>query len=342
MRSFTLAELASVIGAELKGDGAITVTAIATIQAAVEGQVAFLANSKYKKFLETTGASAVVVSPQEADSCPVAALIINNPYVAYAKLAQYMDNTPASACGIHPSAVIADGVVLGKNVAIGANAVIETGVELGDDVQIGAGCVVGQYSQIGARSKLWANVTVYHGVSIGEDCLFQSGAIIGSDGFGYANEAGKWLKIPQVGGVVIGNGCEIGASTTIDRGALGDTILGTNVIIDNQCQIAHNVVIGDYTAIAGCTVIAGSTTIGKYCTIAGKVAINGHCEIVDKVHITGFTMVTKSLTEPGVYSSGMPVSTNQEWRKNISRLRHLDDMYKRIRALEKQQSTDEA
>ena len=214
-------------------------------------------------------------------------------------MAQLLDTTPQPAENIAPSAVIDASASLGSNVSIGANAVIESGVVLGDNVVIGAGCFVGKNTHIGAGSRLWANVTVYHDIRIGQHCLIQSGTVIGADGFGYANDRGNWVKIPQLGSVIIGDRVEIGACTTIDRGALDNTQIGNGVIIDNQCQIAHNVVIGDNTAVAGGVIMAGSLKIGRYCMIGGASVINGHMEICDKVTVTGMGMVMRPITEPG-------------------------------------------
>jgi len=208
-------------------------------------------------------------------------------------------------------------------------------VARGDGVIIGAGCFVGKNSKLGARSKLWANVTIYHNVQMGEDCLVQSGTVIGADGFGYANERGEWIKIPQLGGVIIGNRVEIGSNTSIDRGAIDNTRIADNVIIDNLCQIAHNVEIGYGTAIAGAATFAGSTKIGKYCIIGGASVFNGHIEICDQVTVTGMAMVMRSITDPGLYSSGIPAQTNKEWRKTAARTLHIDDMYKRLSNIEK-------
>lgn len=224
---------------------------------------------------------------------------------------------------------------LGNNVSIGANAVIESGVELGDNVVIGAGCFVGKNSKIGAGSRLWANVTIYHEIQIGQNCLIQSGTVVGADGFGYANDRGNWVKIPQIGRVIIGDRVEIGACTTIDRGALDDTVIGNGVIIDNQCQIAHNVVIGDNTAVAGGVIMAGSLKIGRYCMIGGASVINGHMEICDKVTVTGMGMVMRPITEPGVYSSGIPLQPNKVWRKTAALVMNIDDMSKRLKSLER-------
>jgi UDP-3-O-[3-hydroxymyristoyl] glucosamine N-acyltransferase len=336
MPAFTLHELAQLLSAELHGDGAETISAVATLENAAPGQISFLSNSKYRKFLQQTQASAVLITADELAFCPVAALVVPDPYVAFAKVAQLLDSTPRAACGIAVTAQIAPDVVMGRDVAVGHNVVIAAGAVIGDNVQIGAGCFIGEGAVIGSGCKIWSNVTIYHRVRLGAECIVHSGAVLGADGFGFANQRGQWLKIPQVGTVVIGDRCEIGASTTIDRGALEDTVIGTNCILDNQLQIAHNVHIGDHTAIAACTVIAGSTKVGKYCVIGGACAINGHIEICDGVQITGMTMIVKSITEKGVYSSGMPAANNLDWRKNSARYRQLDQMYQRLRELEQQ------
>lgn len=338
--AYTLQQLAEHVGAQLCGDGAESISAVGTLENAVKGQITFLSNSKYRKFLEQSNASAVLVTAADQSFCPVAALVVPDPYVAFAKIAQLLDTTPrAAALGVASTAQIAADVVLGADVSIGHHAVIEAGAVIGDRVQIGAGCVIGQGAQIGNDCKIWANVTIFHRVQLGQRCTVHSGAVIGADGFGFANQRGLWLKIPQVGTVVIGDDCDIGANSTIDRGALGDTVIGRNVILDNQVQIAHNVQIGDHTAIAGCTVVAGSTKIGRYCIIGGACAINGHMEICDGVQITGMSMIIKSITEKGIYSSGTPAQTNLEWRKNSARYRNLDQMYQRLRDLEQQVQT---
>ncbi|MAG75697.1 MAG: UDP-3-O-(3-hydroxymyristoyl)glucosamine N-acyltransferase [Colwelliaceae bacterium] len=333
--SYTLTDIAKHIGATVKGDGNITVSSLATLAAAKNHQIAFLANSKYQSQLKDTQAGAVIISEDMLDSCPTNALVMANPYMGYAMTAQLLDSTPAPAADIHPRAVIDDTVSLGEGVAIGANAVIESGVVLGDNVVVGAGCFVGKDTVIGEGTRLWANVTVYHNIEIGKHCLVQANTVIGSDGFGYAPHQGQWHKIPQLGRVIIGDRVEIGASTTIDRGALGDTIIGSGCILDNQLQIAHNVEIGENTAMAACSVIAGSTKIGKNCTIAGLVGVNGHIEVADNVVLTGMTMVTKAITKPGVYSSGMPSQPNKDWHRMNARLRKIDETTKKVAQLEK-------
>ena len=333
--SVTLGQLATLLGAELHGDASIEVSRVANLETAGSGEISFLSDSKYQSFLAQTAASAVLVKAADLSVCQTNALVVKDPYVGFARVAQLLDSTPQPALDIHPTAVIAVDVQLGQNVAIGPHAVIESGVVLGDGVAIGPGCFVGKNSRLGKGSRLWANVTIYHNVEIGDACLIQSGTVIGADGFGYANERGEWIKIPQVGKVILGNRVEIGASTTIDRGAIDDTIIADNVIIDNQCQIAHNVEIGYGTAIAGGTVIAGSAKIGKYCIIGGAAVINGHIQVCDQATITGMAMVMRSIPEPGIYSSGVPTQSNKEWRKMAARVLHIDEMHKRLNQLEK-------
>ncbi|OLQ91565.1 UDP-3-O-(3-hydroxymyristoyl)glucosamine N-acyltransferase [Vibrio panuliri] len=336
MKTLTLAELATVTGGELHGDATATVTMVAPMDKAQQGHVTFLSNPKYAKHLAECQATVVMVKAAQLEQCQGNALVVDDPYVAFAKVAQALDTTPKAAVGIAPSAVIDPSAKLGENVSIGANAVIEEGVELGDNVVIGAGCFIGKLAKIGANTQLWANVSIYHNVELGTDCLVQSNTVIGSDGFGYANDKGEWIKIPQLGSVRVGNRVEIGGCTTIDRGALEDTVIADNVILDNQMQIAHNVEIGYGTAMAGGTIVAGSTKIGKYCIIGGASVINGHIEIADGVTITGMGMVMRSIDEKGIYSSGIPLQTNKEWRKTATRVHRIDEMNKRLKAVEKQ------
>ncbi|WDF99946.1 UDP-3-O-(3-hydroxymyristoyl)glucosamine N-acyltransferase [Pectobacterium carotovorum subsp. carotovorum] len=335
MYSIRLDALAQQLDAQLHGDGDIVITGVASMHSAKTGQITFLSDSRYREQLAGTQASVVVLTEADLPYCQVAALVVKNPYLTYARMAQLLDTTPQPATDIAPSAVIAPDATLGQNVSVGANAVIESGVLLGDGVVIGPGCFIGKDARIGAGTRLWANVTIYHRVELGEHCLIQSGTVIGSDGFGYANDRGNWVKIPQLGTVRIGDRVEIGASTTIDRGALDDTVIGNGVIIDNQCQIAHNVVIGDNTAVAGGVIMAGSLKIGRYCMIGGASVINGHMEICDKVTVTGMGMVMRPITEPGVYSSGIPLQPNKVWRKTAALVMNIDEISKRLKAVER-------
>ncbi len=334
MSSISLTQLAETLGAQLYGDGNITISSIAGMNKAQAGQVTFLSNSKYRQHLLECQASAVILKEKDLPFCKTNALVVKDPYLAYALTAQKFDTTPSCANDIAPTAYISPTAQLGKHVSIGHHAVIEDGVVLGDHVQIGSGCVIGKNTRIGANSKLWANVTIYHSVEIGRSCLIQSGAVIGSDGFGYANDNGRWVKIPQLGTVIIGDHVEIGACTVIDRGALEDTHIADGVIIDNLCQIAHNVAIGENTAVAGATVMAGSLTVGKNCIIGGASAFNGHMEIADGVTVTGMSMVVKPIPTPGMYSSGLPAQSNREWRKTVARVMRIDDILKRLKNIE--------
>ncbi|CUX97261.1 UDP-3-O-(3-hydroxymyristoyl)glucosamine N-acyltransferase [Candidatus Hoaglandella endobia] len=335
MSSIRLADLAQQLDAKLHGDSELIITGIASISSAQAGHITFFSDSRFRDKLSSCQASAVVLTEENLPFSTCAALVVDNPYLTYARMAQLMDTTPKPAENISACAVLAPDVSLGQRVAIGANAVIESGVVLKDDVIIGPGCFIGKNTHIGARTRLWANVTVYHDISIGAQCLIQSGAVIGSDGFGYANDSGNWIKIPQLGRVIIGDQVEIGACTTIDRGALDDTRIGNGVMIDNQCQIAHNVVIGDNTAVAGGVIMAGSLTIGSYCMIGGASVINGHIAICDKVTVTGMGMVMRPITEPGVYSSGIPLQQNKVWRKTAALVLNISYMNKKIKAIER-------
>jgi UDP-3-O-[3-hydroxymyristoyl] glucosamine N-acyltransferase len=337
----TLKELGEMLDARLQGDGQLLIGSVGTLEAAQADQLSFLANSKYRSQLETTQAGAVLLSEKEANNFQGNALIVKDPYVAFARVAQRLDTTPKTAIGIHGSAQIDASAQIGQGVAIGANAVIDAGVIVGEHCQIGPGCVIGQYSILGANTRLWANVTLYHDVHLGQNCIIHSGAVIGSDGFGYANERGTWVKIPQTGGVRIGDNVEIGANTAVDRGALGHTEIGDGVILDNQVQIAHNAIIGKHTAIAGGSIIAGSTKLGQYCIVGGNSAIAGHISIADGVHISGGTNVTSMIREPGTYSSATVAVENKLWRRNTVRLRQLDDLFNRVKVLEKQQNKED-
>ena len=331
-----LQQIAEILNAELVGDNSLSISRIATLENAKGDEISFLANKKYRSQLASTNAGAVILSPKDTEFYSGNKLIVDNPYMAYALLAQAMDTTPAPASDIHPSAVIAESAKIAASVTVGPNAVIEQGAEIAEGCSIGAGSFIGKGAKIGANTKIWSNVSIYHDVEIGSDCSVHANTVIGADGFGYANEKGQWIKIPQLGSVVIGNKVEIGASTTVDRGAIDNTEIHDNVIIDNQVQIAHNVIIKEGTAIAGCAVIAGSTTIGKYCQLGGLAGVAGHIEICDGVVLTGMSMVISGIDKPGVYSSGVPHSENKDWRRNMAQVRQLSTINKRLKAVEKQ------
>ncbi|MBA1278692.1 MULTISPECIES: UDP-3-O-(3-hydroxymyristoyl)glucosamine N-acyltransferase [Pseudomonadaceae] len=332
---YTLGELAEQLGATLRGDAAQPVSGLATLQDAGPQQLSFLANAQYRKFLENTCAGAVLLTPKDAEDYSGNALLIDNPYLAYARVSHLFETRPKAASGIHPSAIIDPSAQVDSSASIGAQVVIEADAWIGADVVIGAQSFIGARSRVGAGGRLASRVTLCHDVRIGERVVIQPGAVIGGEGFGFANEKGSWEKIAQLGGVRIGDDVEIGANTTIDRGALSDTIIGNGVKLDNQIMIAHNVQIGENTAVAGCAGISGSTKIGRNCMLAGGVGLVGHIEICDNVFITGMTMVTRSITEPGSYSSGTAMQPAAEWRKSAARIRHLDDMARRLQQVEK-------
>ena len=331
---YTLHEIAQVVGAELRGDKDCMISGIATLHNARQGDLSFLANLRYRKYLKTTGASAVILTPAAVGDCRINALITAEPYYAYALAAEYMYPREPTPAAIHASAVISDSAVISNSAFIGANTFIGRDAKIGDRAYIGPGCVIEEGVSIGADTRLTANISVCKGVTVGLRTIIHPGVILGADGFGIANHGGKWLKIPQIGGVRIGNDVELGANTTIDRGALEDTVIEDGVKIDNQVQIGHNTRVGEHTAIAGCCAIAGSVSIGKRCMIGGQSAIAGHIEITDDVIITGMSGVSNSIKSPGMYSSGLPVTENKLWRKNTARFKQLDELARKILRLE--------
>ncbi|MBG6548621.1 UDP-3-O-(3-hydroxymyristoyl)glucosamine N-acyltransferase [Pseudomonas aeruginosa] len=333
--SYTLGQLAAHVGAEVRGDADLPIQGLATLQEAGPAQLSFLANPQYRKYLPESRAGAVLLTAADADGFAGTALVVANPYLAYASLSHLFDRKPKAAAGIHPTAIVAADAEVDPSASVGAYAVIESGARIGAGVSIGAHCVIGARSVIGEGGWLAPRVTLYHDGTIGARGSIQSGAVIGGEGFGFANEKGVWQKIAQIGGVTIGDDVEIGANTTIDRGALSDTLIGNGVKLDNQIMIAHNVQIGDHTAMAACVGISGSAKIGRHCMFAGGVGLVGHIEICDNVFVTGMTMVTRSITEPGSYSSGTAMQPAAEWKKSAARIRQLDDMARRLQQLEK-------
>lgn len=334
MVGMTLAQIAQAIGGELHGDAKHMVREMGNLALAQSHQLSFLSNPKFAKDLVLTQAGGVILRAQDVAQFSGNAIVVSDPYVGFAKAAQLLDTTPQQEQGIAPSAVVHPSAKLGENVRIGAGAVIAAKAIISDNVVVGANCFVGEQAVLGAGVNLRANVTIYHRVELGQGVSVHSGTVIGCDGFGYANEKGNWVKIPQTGTVIVGEGTEIGANCAIDRGAIGNTVIGKNCIIDNIVHIAHNVEIGDHSCICGATGIAGSAILGKYVVVAGQCAINGHVHIADKVQITGQSMVTKSIKEAGVYSSGMPAAPNREWQRNTVQLRQIGKLVERVKALE--------
>ena len=321
---FSLGELAVRFGLTLRGEPELKVRSVATLSRAEPGSLSFLANSRYRKQLEITRATAVVVSAEDEAHCPAAALIHPNPYLAYARIATLVHPQASPQPGKHPSAVIGSGAHIAASANIGPLAVIEDGAEIGDRVSIGPGCVIQRGARVEADSVLVSRVNLYPGVTIGQRCLLHAGAVVGADGFGFAQNSGSWVKVPQVGSVRIGDDVEIGANTTIDRGAIDDTVVENGVKLDNQIQVGHNVLIGAHTAIAACTGISGSTVIGRRCMIGGMVGFAGHLSIADDVVVTGCSLVSASIKKPGSYSSGMPTVETRLWRRMVAHLRRLD------------------
>lgn len=332
---YTLGELAALLAVELRGDPEVRIDGLATLKSAVPGKLSFLSNPRYVSQLADSKASAVIVGPEFADACPSAKLISPSPYVTYARASQLFQPRVAARSGIHPSANVHPSALIGAGVTIGCNVVIDADAVVGDGSAIGAGCYIGERSKLGEHCTLYANATLYHDVVIGRNAVIHSSVVIGADGFGFAFDGRQSIKIAQLGGVNIGDDVEIGAGSTIDRGALDDTVIEQGVKIDNQVQIAHNCIVGAHTIVCGCSAIAGSTVIGKYCTIGGGVGVIGHLRIADKVMISAMSLVSQSILEAGIYSSGTGLLETKEWKRNIVRFRQLDDMAKRIRELEK-------
>jgi UDP-3-O-[3-hydroxymyristoyl] glucosamine N-acyltransferase len=320
----SLGELAERFSLELRGDRATKIRGVGSLAHAQQDQLAFLTNAKYLRLLATTRAAAVVLSSDAAGYYTGSALVADHPHASFARIAALFERTPASKPGVHPTAVIDatahvdPGAFIGPFCVVGPRSRVEAGAELG------AHCAIGQDCVVGAQTRLMARVTLVQDVRIGKRVLVQPGAVIGADGFGLVFDAGAWVKVPHLGGVRIGDDCEIGANTTIDRGALDDTVLDEDVRLDNLIQIGHNVQIGAHTAMAACVGVAGSTRIGRHCLIAGAVGIAGHLDICDRVTITGMSLVSHSIREPGEYSSGMPIQDSRQWRRTVARLRQLD------------------
>ena len=327
-----LDQIVARFGGEIVGAGDTAIARIATLENAGAGDLAFLANPKYRHQLTTTRAAAVIMAPPAVNG-PAAAILTPQPYLYYARVAQWLNPLPVPVPGVHPSAVVEGEVA--ASASIGPNVWIGPAAKVGAEVVIAANCSIGAGVEIGAGSRLAANVAIYSGSRLGARCLIHSGAVIGADGFGFAREAtGAWVKIPQVGRVLIGDDVEIGAGTTIDRGSLGDTVIADGVKLDNQIQVGHNVRIGAHAAMAGCVGIAGSAVIGARCTVGGGAVILGHLQIADDVDVAAGTLVAKSIRNAGTYSGAVPFLEHGDWLKNFSRLRHLDAMADKIRALE--------
>jgi UDP-3-O-[3-hydroxymyristoyl] glucosamine N-acyltransferase len=337
--SYKLTEIAERLGGRLLGRAETCVSRVGSLETAQPDQISFLTNSKYRAQLASTKAGAVILGEADADATALPRIISDNPYAYFAKVSALLNPLPEAKPGIHPTAVIGAGAKIDATASIAATAVIGAGATIGAFSVIGEGSYIGENAVVGNHARLYPRVVIYHDCLIGDNLIAHSGVVIGADGFGIAMDEGRWIKIPQIGRVVIGNDVEIGANTTIDRGALDDTVIEDGVKLDNQIQIAHNVRIGAHTAIAGCVGIAGSTTIGRHCRIGGRAGILGHLQIADRVEIAAFTLIGKSIREAGSYAAIFPFAKLEDWRKNTVHLRHLDDLVKRVKTLEQQLET---
>ncbi len=334
--TLTVADLATRFGCEVQGDPATRISGVGTLSAATASDLSFFANPRYRDALRGTGAGAVLLSEADVGDCPVTALVCSNPYAMYARAATLLHPSREVRPGIHPSAVVDASAEISPAAEIGPGVVIGAASIVAENARLGPGTVLGEHCCVGADCLLHANVTLGDKVQLGERTIVHPGAVIGADGFGLAREADGWFKVPQLGGVRIGNDVEIGACTTVDRGAIEDTVIEDGVKLDNQIQVAHNVRIGEHTVIAACSGISGSTVIGKRCVIAGMVGFVGHLEVADDVVVTGRSMVSRSLQRAGTYSGALAVDDAARWRKNSARFRKLDDLARKVLQLEKQ------
>ena len=337
-KSYTLEELAKLIDAKLVGDASCIINSIGTLAHATTGQVSFLSNPAYTDQLATCKASAIIVDEKNSINCKSSKLISSDPYLSFAKATRLFDNRPAPDPGVHPSAVVHETAELAPGVAVGANVVIGAHVKIGANSSIGPGCLIESNCQIGEGCRIYGNVTLYHSVKLGSNVIINSGSVIGADGFGFASDGRQSHKIHQLGSVQIGDDVDIGAGTTIDRGAIEDTIIERGVKIDNQVQIGHNCLVGEHTIICGCVAIAGSVTIGKHCIMGGASGAVGHITIADKVQVSAMSLVSKSICEPGMYSSGTGHMKTSVWKRNIVRFQQLDSIARRLKDLEKHET----
>ncbi|OAM52986.1 UDP-3-O-(3-hydroxymyristoyl)glucosamine N-acyltransferase [Methylovorus sp. MM2] len=333
---YSLQEIVSRFGGELIDGNAVSISRVASLANAEEGQISFLTDSKYRALLATTRASAVILSHDNSGITNLPRIVTDNPYAYFAKVSELLNPAVSYQAGIDPSANIAASSKIPETCTVLANAVISAGVTLGDHIVIGAGCIIGEGVHIGSGTILQANVVVYRNCVIGRHCIIAAGVVIGADGFGYANDQGQWVKIPQVGRVIIEDHVDIGSNTSIDRGALDDTVIETGVKLDNLIQIGHNCRIGAHTVIAGCVGVAGSARIGKRCRIGGAAMILGHLDVADDVTISPGSMITRSLTKADTYTALMPFQAHDDWLKTAANIRRLGDISERVKELERE------
>jgi len=331
---YTLGELASLVQGRLEGDPKQAIRRVASLAQAGDDAITYFHDLKLTQELRATRAGAVILRCDNGHLFDGNRLIAEEPTVAFAKIAAVLHAKPRASSGIHSTAWVAPDAHVANSASIGPMSVVESGATIQAEACIGPMCFIGSGAVVDEATSLEARVTIYHESIIGKRCSISPGVVIGADGFGYANDQGRWVKIPQLGRVLIGDDVDIGANTTIDRGALGDTVIDNGVKLDNQIQIAHNVHIGEATIMAGCVGVAGSARIGKRCMLGGRASILGHLEIVDDVHVLATSVVTRSLLKPGTYSSCIPVQEHREWRKNAARIHKLERLSQRVKALE--------
>lgn len=325
--------------ATIEGDENCVIEGVASLADAGAGDIAFLANPRFKHELATTKAAAVILTPAEVGQLRTNAIVVENPHLAFAHTASWLYADSDLPLGIHPTASVDEDSQVHPDAWVGPHCVLEAGVVVGAGSRLGPGCVIQKNARLAESCLLVANVTVAHDCQLGRGVVLHPGVVIGADGFGLANDQGRWVKVPQVGTVILGDDVEVGANSTIDRGALGDTVIEQGVKLDNLIHIAHNVRIGAHTAIAACAAVAGSTHIGRHCAIGGAVGIVGHLKIADNVTVKAMSFVSQSISKPGVYSSGAPLQEDADWHRNFVRMKQLHDMAKRIKQLEKRLDT---
>ena len=333
--ALTLAQIAARLGGRIAGDPQVLIRQVGTLERGREGEIAFFANPRYRTQLRSTGAAAVILTAEAEALTARPRIVCENPYAYFARVSQLLHPPAGFVPGIDPAAHVAPGARIAPSARVEAGAMIAAGAEIGERSWIGAGCAIGEDAAIGAQCRLFPSVVLYARCRIGARSIVHSGAVIGADGFGFANEENHWLKIPQVGRVVIGEDVEIGANTTIDRGAIEDTVIEEGVKIDNQVQVGHNCRIGAHTAIAGCVGIAGSCVIGKRCQIAGAAMLLGHLTICDDVHVSVGTLVSHSIRKPGTYTAFYPLAEHEQWLRSAPHVRRLAELAERVEALER-------
>ena len=331
----SLGEIASRLGGRVVGDAGVLVEQVASLEHAQGRDIAFFSSSRYKAQLAATHAAAVILGPQAEALTRLPRIVSDNPYAYFARVSQLLNPVGAPRPGVHASAQVDAAARVAASARVDAGAVVEAGAEVGERVWIGAGCFLGEAATVEADSRLHPSVVVYAGCRIGKRAIVHSGAVIGADGFGMALDAGRWLKVPQIGRVLIGDDVEIGANTTIDRGTIDDTVIEDGVKLDNQVQIGHNCRIGAHTAMAGCAGVAGSAVIGRRCTVGGAAVILGHLSLCDDVQVSAATVISRSIRKPGTYTGMYPFDDNASWARNTAWVRHLAELAERVGALEK-------